>query len=188
MEARIEPLSHLSTTQLAAMGHHGYVSNELYRVIHTVGTEGASFMLQLTALETPYVKTWTVDADEWKTYRQTLRQGHSFGAYVNDLLVGFIVCEERSWNRTFYISNLLVAETYRGKGIGQQLIRQAIAHATAQNLRLAELETQNTNVPAIRFYQRQGFRITGLHLQLYDPRENGEEVALYMSYPLQPGH
>ena len=42
------------------------------------------------------------------------------------------------------------------------------------------LETQNTNYPAIQFYQHVGFRLCGLDESLYDPAGPGRnEIALF---------
>jgi ribosomal protein S18 acetylase RimI-like enzyme len=79
----------------------------------------------------------------------------------------------------------LVSEKYRQKGIGKLLIEKVIAHAQHKNFRLIELETQNTNVPAIKFYQNQGFKITGLNMKLYNEEKN--EMALYMTYDILIG-
>jgi ribosomal protein S18 acetylase RimI-like enzyme len=45
------------------------------------------------------------------------------------------------------------------------------------------LETQNTNVPAILFYRRQGFEIDGLQFSQYDG-EPGEQ-AVFMTDQLE---
>ena len=47
------------------------------------------------------------------------------------------------------------------------------------------LETQGTNAPAIRFYQRAGFQFCGVHTALYDPATVApEEAAVFFTHPL----
>jgi ribosomal protein S18 acetylase RimI-like enzyme len=47
------------------------------------------------------------------------------------------------------------------------------------------VETQTTNVRAIRFYERAGFEWCGFDTSLYDPVEVAAgEVALFFSRPL----
>ena len=62
----------------------------------------------------------------------------------------------------------------------------AVAHSAAQKgraagLRAIFLETQTTNVPAIRFYRKVGFTLDGIELSLYsnDDWPDGE-MALFM--------
>jgi ribosomal protein S18 acetylase RimI-like enzyme len=48
------------------------------------------------------------------------------------------------------------------------------------------VETQNTNYPAIQFYQRYGFKLCGLDERLYDPATQSiEETALFFALDLQ---
>ena len=110
-----------------------------------------------------------------------MKQGNSFGVYGNELL-GFAICEEQEWNNSFYISNIIVSQNERQKGIGKLLIQKIIEQAKNKKIRLISLETQNTNVPAIKFYHKLGFKITGLMSNLYD--DENIEKAIYMSYEI----
>src|SRR5207302_341896 len=78
-----------------------------------------------------------------------------------------------------WIENIQVSEKFRGKSIGSLLINKLIEYAKHKKYRHIELETQNTNVPAIHFYIKQGFGITGFNLTLYNYEDN-KEVAIYM--------
>jgi ribosomal protein S18 acetylase RimI-like enzyme len=56
-----------------------------------------------------------------------------------------------------------------------------INQAKDSGLRIVSCETQNTNVPAIRFYQRMGFQIEALDLSLYTNHDFPEgEIAIWM--------
>ena len=52
--------------------------------------------------------------------------------------------------------DIRVVPERRGRGIGTALFTAAEAFAAARGCRELRVETQNTNVPACRFYQRQG--------------------------------
>lgn len=52
--------------------------------------------------------------------------------------------------------DLRVAPEYRGRGTGTALFQAAEAWASARGCSGLQVETQNTNVPACRFYERQG--------------------------------
>ncbi len=175
------PISHITADQIHALGQNGYTSDQYYHITSNSKLDGVSFLLQLTSLDTSYVKSWQTTAEDITGYNELMKEGHSFGAFNAAQLLGFIVCEERKWNNTLYITSLLVAEKQRSKGIGRLLLSKVIDHAVARRFRLLELETQNTNAPAIRFYKKMGFTITGLNLHLYDPVENNNEVAIFMS-------
>jgi ribosomal protein S18 acetylase RimI-like enzyme len=55
------------------------------------------------------------------------------------------------------IEDVRVASDRRGGGIGEQLVRWAIAEARARGCKLVELLTHRTRVDAQRFYERLGF-------------------------------
>jgi ribosomal protein S18 acetylase RimI-like enzyme len=73
--------------------------------------------------------------------------------------------------------DLRVAPAYRGRGVGQMLFENAVNWAKAKNCRLFKVETQNINVPACRFYERQGCHLGGFNLHAYP--EEMDEIALF---------
>ena len=61
--------------------------------------------------------------------------------------------------------------------------------ARSTEARCIWLETQNVNVPAIRFYQRIGFQFCGFDATLYDPAHTPKtEIALFFTHPVFPLH
>jgi ribosomal protein S18 acetylase RimI-like enzyme len=55
------------------------------------------------------------------------------------------------------IEDVRVASHCRSRGIGEQLVRWAVAQARAKGCRLVELLTNHTRTDAQRFYERLGF-------------------------------
>ena len=55
------------------------------------------------------------------------------------------------------IEDVRVASHCRGQGIGEQLVRWALAEARSRGCKLVELLTHHTRVEAQRFYERLGF-------------------------------
>jgi GNAT superfamily N-acetyltransferase len=54
------------------------------------------------------------------------------------------------------IWDIRVSPEVRGLGVGSELFRAAVEWSRVRSARLLKVETQNTNVPACRFYARQG--------------------------------
>jgi ribosomal protein S18 acetylase RimI-like enzyme len=179
---KIEIIKTLTENEFSTWGHNGYESYQIFTINVINQQESISFSLSLKSLEEPYLKHWEIKSADIDTFNEIIKAGHSFGAYEDDRLIGIVICEERTWNNSLHIESILVSEKYRQKGIGKLLIEKVIVHAEHKNFRLIELETQNTNVPAIKFYQNQGFKITGINMKLYNEEKN--EMALYMTYDI----
>lgn len=162
----------------------GYTSTEKYQVRRrqTGDDSQITFVLSRISLTQPYVKSWDYDDDETvDMYTRYVSEGTSLGAYDGDLLVGIAITETRHWNRTLWIWEFGVVETHRRQDIGYRMMDELAVGATAQGLRVMAAETQNTNVPAIRFYRKAGFEFDALDLSLYSNADVTEgEVAIIM--------
>lgn len=64
--------------------------------------------------------------------------------------------------RVALLEDMVVAPAARGRGVGSDLLREAIAHARAQGCRRITLLTDGTNEAAQRFYARHGFARSGM--------------------------
>lgn len=100
-------------------------------------------------------------------------------------VVGIAALKYEAWNRRAVLWHCYVDAAQRGGGTGRALLQHALTAARQMQARCLWLETQNTNVPAIRFYQRAGFRLCGLDTTLYDPADVlPGEVALFFAHTL----
>ena len=72
--------------------------------------------------------------------------------------------------------DLRVAPEMRGRGIGAALVSAARAWCVANGAKWLEVETQNINVSACRFYERQGFTLRAINYGAYPTLPN--EVQL----------
>ncbi|MGG7469247.1 GNAT family N-acetyltransferase [Chryseobacterium arthrosphaerae] len=176
----IRKLQKLTANPSSEWGHNGYSTNTIYSLSSIEFSGSFEFLLKEKHL--PYTKAWETTLEDIDELNLIIEKDHSFGAFVNNELAGWIICEHRTWNNSFYIENILIDEKHRRQGIGIMLIKNAIKEARKLNCRVIELETQNTNYPAIQFYRRMGFNITGLNTRLY---ENSEEIALFMTLDLE---
>jgi ribosomal protein S18 acetylase RimI-like enzyme len=64
------------------------------------------------------------------------------------------------------IEDVRVASQCRSRGIGEQLVRWAIAEARSNGCKLVELLTHTTRVDAQRFYKRLGFAASHVGMTL----------------------
>ena len=71
-------------------------------------------------------------------------------------------------------------------GIGSRLFEQAVAFAQERSCKYLKIETQNVNVPACRFYQRQGCYLGGIREHAY--KELPHEIELLWYLPLARSH
>ncbi|MFN4079561.1 MAG: GNAT family N-acetyltransferase [Saprospiraceae bacterium] len=58
--------------------------------------------------------------------------------------------------KMLYLDDLVVAQEYRGKGVGQALYDAFITLASERGCRLAKWQVLEWNTPAVRFYERNG--------------------------------
>jgi ribosomal protein S18 acetylase RimI-like enzyme len=72
--------------------------------------------------------------------------------------------------------DIRVAPEMRGRGVGAALVAAVEARAAAHGAAWIEVETQNVNVPACRFYERMGFTLREVHPHAYPTLPN--EVQL----------
>jgi GNAT superfamily N-acetyltransferase len=75
--------------------------------------------------------------------------------------------------------DLRVAPEYRGKQIGQRLFEYALNWAKMRNCRLFKVETQNINVPACRFYLKQGCELGAINRFAYPDLPNEIQLIWY---------
>lgn len=164
----------------------GYVSDAKYAVTWEDSDQKSMIQMELVTLEKPYVKGYeAVDDETFARYQSFVRQGYSLGVYDGGQVVGLAIVERQDWNNSLWIWEFHLAEAYRGKGLGSQLMDALAEKARAAQARVMVCETQTTNVPAIRFYRRMGFALDGIQLSLYsnDDWPDGE-IAVFMKRKL----
>ena len=165
----------------------GYTTTAVYRVSHEDGPEGAAIRLTLTPLAEPRVYRFPYVAEELAHYAALAEGAFALGAYDGETWVGVAVAERRDWNRSLWLHEFHVAAGHRGQGIGRRLMAALAERAAAAGLRAITLETQNSNVPAIRFYRAVGYTIEGIDVGHYTNDDLGPEgtVAVFMRRRLE---
>jgi GNAT superfamily N-acetyltransferase len=82
---------------------------------------------------------------------------------------------------TAVLWDLRVDWAYRRRGVGRQLFERAESWARDRNCRRLEVETQNTNVNACKFYARQGCELIAINRNAY-PRLSHETQLIWQKW------
>jgi ribosomal-protein-alanine N-acetyltransferase len=75
-----------------------------------------------------------------------------------------------------HISTLAVHPHYRGQGIGEQLLQDALNDAVLKGALVATLEVRISNDVAVNLYRKFGFEVIGERPRYY--RDNNEDALL----------
>ncbi|HID07683.1 MAG TPA: GNAT family N-acetyltransferase [Armatimonadetes bacterium] len=106
---------------------------------------------------------------EARGYAERVMRGEKgiavFVAEEDNATVGYIVVGVRDRSRDIYgflwgaIISLAVDPEHWGKGIGSALIAEGLKWLKQQGVKYAEVSTDQNNIPAIRAYEKNGFRV-----------------------------
>jgi GNAT superfamily N-acetyltransferase len=83
------------------------------------------------------------------------------------------------WRDLACLWDLRVHPEYRGRGVGHQLFARALGWSRERKCRRLMVETQNVNVPACRFYARQGCELGAINRYAYDESLNEIQLLWY---------
>jgi len=165
-------VSYLSQYDLIPMLVH---ISAYYRIEkHNRGLGG--FTLVETPVE-PYVKDFCSADDEsvaqWKRF--DLSNWAFFMAFDNERPVGgaaVAACTKKihmlsGRDDLAVLWDIRVDDAYKHQGIGQALFDMAVIWSRSQGLRQMKIECQNNNVPAVKFYHKQGAILSAIDEYAY---------------------
>lgn len=118
-------------------------------------------------LESDFDNFWN-----YNVFKNELENGNSkyLVAKINNQVVGFAgiipIVDEAD------ISNIVVHKDFRNQKIGSCLLKGLLSLAFSLNLKIINLEVRESNVPAIKLYEKYGFEICGLRNKYYNNTEN----------------
>jgi GNAT superfamily N-acetyltransferase len=75
--------------------------------------------------------------------------------------------------------DLRVSPEHRSQGIGHQLFARALGWSKERGCRMLKVETQNINVPACRFYARQGCELGVINRYAYPEIKDETQLIWY---------
>jgi len=106
------------------------------------------------------------DMDRAREFLEARLSGNEsviFVAYHEDVAVGFTqlypVLSSMRTSKNWVLNDLYVDAKARGQGIGEGLIKKALAFAKQEGATFVRLSTQVENVTAQRLYRKMGFQI-----------------------------
>ncbi len=85
------------------------------------------------------------------------KQFDFFVAEENNTIVGIALYYYKysTWKgKCLFLEDIIVTESYRGKGLGKLLFNQVVELSKAQKVRRMEWQVLNWNTPAIEFYKK----------------------------------
>lgn len=172
-----------SETGLLADILSGYASAQRYRVTLQESDTETLIRLTLETLPRPYIKDFhgEITSEDLQRYTGIAAQGLSILALEGSQPVGIGIAGAEAWNRTLWIWEFHVLPPYQGQGIGLRMMDALAENGRGAGMRTMRVETQNTNVPAIRFYRRAGFHIESVDTSFYTNHDlESGEVAIFM--------
>ncbi|MDX6269384.1 MAG: hypothetical protein QOD28_607 [Acidobacteriota bacterium] len=149
------------------------------------------FVLAARNLGVPYVKDYDAIEDEspahWARRFDVSNWGllaaHSEGVRVGGAVVAFDTAGldmlEGRGRELAVLWDIRVAPEARGRGVGSTLFRAAEAWARKRGCRWLKVETQNVNVPACRFYARQGCELGAVNRFAYPQLPHEVQLLWY---------
>lgn len=173
----IRKLEKLAENATMKWGMNGYRTDKIL-VVSAIET-GTSFEFGLREKNQYYSKVWKINPEDIDELNIMISKGYSFGAFKDNELIGWAICDFCERNNSFVIKNMLVSEQFRGQNIGKLFIKKINRKARELRCRIVEVETQNTNYNAVQFFQQAGFTITGINTKLYS---DSTETALFLSF------
>ncbi len=93
----------------------------------------------------------------------------------NDKLIGFCFASNKIQD-VYYIHLLFVSNHLRGAGIGGEIIKNAIKIAKENKINKIELRCPESNVNALKFYQKNNFKI----ISVLNDETSGNEKDNYL--------
>jgi GNAT superfamily N-acetyltransferase len=172
------------------------ISFPVRRVLDVAVIDGGmgGFALSERAVDAPYVKDYDAgdggparwaerfDLSRWGLLGARVGGRRVGGAAVAFDTPGLTMLEGRRDLAVLW--DIRVAPEARGQGVGAALFRAAEAWAAARGCRQLKVETQNVNLPACRFYARQGCVLGGIDRFAYP--DLPDEVQLLWYRELAP--
>ncbi len=113
-----------------------------------------------------------------RSYRYELTENRAAQLFVAKMDDGGVIAYLGYWliGDEAHISTFAVRPEFRMQGIGEDMLKSALAAAAEKGARVATLEVRESNDLAIRLYEKLGFEVVGSRDSYY--RDNNEDAIL----------
>lgn len=103
------------------------------------------------------------------------------GGESDGVPVGLLMIMLPSWTDAAEITDLAVDRAARRRGAGRALLQAAISWARERGRRALWVEPRAEDAPAIEFYLRMGFRLSGFNDRLYSNNDDapGQQTTYF---------
>lgn len=118
-----------------------------------------------TSFSSTYAREAAFPDDEWRkrSVRWSSDGAVGFLAYEGERACGMVFCfESEGGRRRGTIVSMWTDPEFRRAGVGSELIEAVVQWANGRGLRELKLMVTSVNTGAIAFYERVGFRMTGI--------------------------
>jgi len=154
------------------------------------------FTLSERTLPVPYLKDYdtiesplqwqrSFDMSNWAFFVASVEGVRLGGAAVAYDTAGLTMLEDRRDIAVLW--DIRIANDARRQGVGTALFRAAEKWAVAHGCVRLKVETQNINVPACRFYARQGCVLGAIHRFAYPEFPNEAQLLWYKDLRCETG-
>jgi GNAT superfamily N-acetyltransferase len=158
---------------------HSIVSESVWQLELRRDTGQVSAVFREVRLPRSITVTYPHDpfalADDW------VRRSMMYTAYVGPDPAGYISLLERGSDSVVWVTDLVVNDVNRRKGVGSTLLTAAQEWSAARSHRRLILEMQSKNLPAIRLAQKFGYEFCGYNDHYY----LNQDVALFFAKALK---
>lgn len=168
----------------------GFTTERVFR-LHRHGEDAqVTWWLDEERLASPLRKMYDSGRlEEWiGSYEESvdLTRLQFIAARVEGSTLGLATWYHLTWNNTIWLLDIRTREASRRAGVGSALMRCVQAIARERRVRGVAVETQTNNYPALRFYRKHGFVVTGFNDHLYTNEDTDEgEVALFLFWEMR---
>jgi ribosomal protein S18 acetylase RimI-like enzyme len=114
---------------------------------------------------------------------------HFMAARAEGEVRGLVTWQKVAWNDTVWLVDIRTRREDRRSGVGSALLGNLKSQTARLHARGISVETQINNYPAIRFYRKHGFQLSGFNDHLYTNRDlEKQDVALFLFWERARAH
>jgi len=166
----------------------GYTTNRVFVLDRAMTDKELVWTLREASL--PHAFTKIYDSGDPREWLQSYPDAGSpddfnfYGCRSSGLILGLLTWRSVDWNEVISLIDIRVRESHRRQGLGTLLVEALQSECRRSHMRGITVETQTSNLPAVRFYLKHGFSVCGFHEYLYtnnDMERNDVALFLYWS-------